>query len=59
MSTTFELLRGHSEKEERLFLKIFTEKSHVMIELDEHELADLTETLMEQPSTFDAYRFGE
>lgn len=52
--TTFEFLRGHTEEEgTRLFVKIFTEKSHMMVELDEGELADLRETLNSPPTEFE------
>lgn len=57
---SFELLRGHSEEEGiRLFLKIFTEKSYMMVELDESELTDLRSKLNEPPTEFDGAQFGD
>lgn len=51
--TTFEFLRGHTEEEgTRLFVKIFTETTYFMVELDEGELADLRTVLNEPPTEF-------
>lgn len=51
--TTFEFLRGYTEEEgTRLFVKIFRDRSHIMIELSEGELADLRETLNSPPTEF-------
>lgn len=49
----FELLRGDDEGEKRTFLRIYTGKTHVMVELTEVELANLRSTIGAPPTTDD------
>lgn len=50
---TFEFLRGVKDGDVRLFVKIFTQDTYFMVELDENELTDLRETLDSPPTEFD------